>query len=318
MTAQMPVAQIVSKSAPALLLVNPEAGGGRTTAYLPRVERYFASQSFPVEVVCTGSAQELETRAKAAIAGGQRLLIAMGGDGTFQGLANAAAGTDALLGILPAGGGNDFAAAAGLPKDPLAAAQALLYRPPRWMDLLRARTADGKVRLYAGGGGLGLDAEAARYASGAFRRFPGALRYFAAALAALRTYAPVQVTAEFPEGEQAPLRAEVLLAAVLNTPHYGAGLRLAPAAQADDGKLDVVMVGSLHLLELMDLLPQLAQSGDVRIPQVTRVRARRVRLSADRPALFHGDGEILGPVPVEIEVAPRVVQILGAAANGKS
>ena len=181
----MPAAQIVSKSAPALLLVNPEAGGGRTTAYLPRVERYFAAQSFPVEVVCTGSAQELETRAKTAIAGGRRLLIAMGGDGTFQGLANAAAGTDALLGILPAGGGNDFATAAGLPKDPLAAAQALLYRPPCWMDLLRARTADGKVRLYAGGGGLGLDAEAARYASGAFRRFPGALRYIAAALAAL-------------------------------------------------------------------------------------------------------------------------------------
>ena len=105
---------------------------------------------------------------------------------------------------------------------------------------------------------------------------------------------------------------------MLNTPHYGAGLRLAPAAQPDDGKLDVVMVGSLHLLELMDLLPQLAQSGDLRIPQVTRVRARRVRLSADRPALFHGDGEILGPVPVEIEVASRAVQILGAAANGKS
>ncbi|MBZ5700663.1 MAG: diacylglycerol kinase family lipid kinase [Acidobacteriia bacterium] len=314
----MPAAQLVSKRAPALLLVNPEAGGGRTLAYLPRVERYFASQLFPVEVVCTGSAQELEARAKAAIAGGRRLLIAMGGDGTFQGLANAAAGTDTLLGIVPAGGGNDFAAAAGLPKDPLAAAQALLYQPPRWMDLLRARTADGQVRLYAGGGGIGLDAEAARYASGAFRRLPGALRYVAAALAALRTYAPVEVTAEFPEGEHAPLRAEVLLAAVLNTPHYGAGLRLAPAAQPDDGRLDVVLVGSLRLLELMDLLPQLAQSGDVRIPQITRVHARRVRLSAARQALFHGDGEILGCAPVEIQVAPRAVRILGAAANGKS
>lgn len=308
MPARMHFPALVSKHSPALLFFNPEAG--RAPSFLPRIERYFASQAFPVAVVRTGSAQELQASARAATGNGPRLLLAMGGDGTFQALANGVAGTDAIVGIIPAGGGNDFAAAAGVPKDPIAAAQALLHGQPRPMDLLRARTADGKVRLYAGGGGIGLDAEAAPYASGIFRHLPGTLRYVASALSALRHFRPIEVTVEFPGGEHSPTTAQALLAGVLNTPHYGAGLRLAPEAQPDDGWLNPVLVGRLGLCELLDLLTRLVRSGDVRSPQITRMRARRVRLSVNRAALFHGDGEILGPAPVEIEVAWHAVQLI--------
>ena len=67
----------------------------------------------------------------------------------------------------------DFAAALGLPDDPLKATEAILRGNPRFVDLVRVRTAEGRARLYAGGGGIGLDAEAARYASGVYRRLPG-------------------------------------------------------------------------------------------------------------------------------------------------
>lgn len=303
---------MVSRRSPALLLVNPEAGGGRALRFLPRIERYFASQDFPYEVEKSNSVEKMEAHARAAAANGTRLLISAGGDGTFQAVANAVEGSKSVLGILPVGGGNDFAVSAGVPGDPLAAAGALLRRGIRTMDLLRARTADGRVRLYAGGGGIGLDAEAARYAGGRYRRLPGTLRYVASALAALRKFAPLEITAEFPGGEHATTKLSVLLAGVLNTPRYGAGLRLAPEAQPDDGWLDPVLVGRMGLGELLDLLAKLARSGDVRSAQITRMRARSVRLSANRPAMFHGDGEILGPAPVEIEVAAGAVQLAGA------
>src|SRR5438477_10095054 len=118
----------------------------------------------------TNCAEELEASAQDAISDGQRTLFAMGGDGTFQALANAAFGADVVLGVLPVGGGNDFAAALGLPSDPLRAAQAIVRGHPRFVDLARVRTAEGRTRLYAGGGGIGLDAQAARSASGAYRR----------------------------------------------------------------------------------------------------------------------------------------------------
>ena len=74
----------------------------------------------------TNCAAELEASAQDAISDGQRTLFAMGGDGTFQALANAAFGADVVLGVLPVGGGNDFAAALGLPHDPVKATMAVL------------------------------------------------------------------------------------------------------------------------------------------------------------------------------------------------
>src|SRR5258708_34310350 len=110
----------------------------------------------------TKSAEELESSTKNAISQGRRALFAMGGDGTFQALANAAFGADLLLGVLPLGGGNDFAAALGLPDEPLIAADAILRGEPRLIALLGVRTAEGRIRLYAGGAGLRIDSQAAR------------------------------------------------------------------------------------------------------------------------------------------------------------
>src|SRR5260370_23041445 len=98
----------------------------------------------------TTSAVELESSAQNAIAQGKNALFAMGGDGTFQALANAAFGADVLLGVLPVGGGNDFAAALGLPGDPLIAADAMLRGKPRVVHLLRVRTPAGLTRLSVG------------------------------------------------------------------------------------------------------------------------------------------------------------------------
>ncbi len=299
----------VSRETPALVFVNPSAGGGRARAYLPRIRNLFSERQFHAEFIFTPSTEELESRIRSAIAAGRRVLLAMGGDGTLQGLVNAACGSDALLGILPTGGGNDFAAALGFPEHPLAAAEAILAGRPRAVDLLRVRTADDRERLYVGGGGLGLDAEAARHAI-AYRRVPGRLRYVAAALRALSEFMPLSVRAEFPGGESPPMEARVLLAAVLNTPSYGAGIRLAAEAQIDDGLLTLVFVKDLTVLQVLARVPRLVTRGDLPESHLKRITARRVRLTASRPCLFHGDGEILGPAPVEIEVVPRAIRVL--------
>src|SRR5207248_2127530 len=170
------------------------------------------------QIVMTNSAAELESSAKNAISQGRRVLFAMGGDGTFQALANAAFGADALLGILPIGGGNDFAAALALPDDPVKAA-------------------------------------------------------------------------------------------VLNSPTYEAGLRLGTGATLDDASLHVGLIDDIGTLGVLRLLPRLMGSGELRTSRVIRWRAQHVRLTTDRPCMFHGDGEILGPTPVEIEVVPKAVRV---------
>jgi diacylglycerol kinase (ATP) len=258
----------------------------------------------------TESCEEMESRVRAAISTGHRVFLAMGGDGTLQALVNAAQNSDALLGILPAGGGNDFAAALGLPKDLVTAAEIILSGQPRSVDLLRARTADGRERLYVGGGGVGLDAESARYSSGRYKRIPGRARYLAAALHALSKFKPLHVRAEFPGSTLPAVESQVLLAGALNTASYGAGLRLAPDAQIDDGLFTTLFVRNLKAAEVLAAIPGLLTRGELPDSYVTRVSATRVRLSCDRDCHFHGDGEILGPAPVEIDMLPSAVQML--------
>jgi len=293
----------------AIVFVNRHAGSGGLRRHLVRVRALFSARSFPAEFILTESREEMAERVLAAISAGHRVLLAMGGDGTLQSLVNAAQGGDVLLGILPAGGGNDFAAALGLPKNPAAAAESILSGQPRDVDLLRA-TADGRERLYVGGGGVGLDADSARYSAGVYVRWPGRLRYIAAGLHALREFKPLQVRAEFPVSGLPTVESQVLLAAVLNTPSYGAGLRLAPQARIDDGLFTALFVKNLRAGEVLAAVPRLITRGDLPDSYVTRVSAKRVRLSCDRECLFHGDGEILGPAPVQIEVVPKAARML--------
>jgi diacylglycerol kinase (ATP) len=307
----LPVAEFctASRESPAAVFVNPCAGGGRVRKYLAPIKRIFAERSFPADFIFTESTEALESHARSAIQAGRRVLLAMGGDGTLQALVNAAHGREVMLGIVPTGGGNDFAAALRLPKNPITAAVAILSGRPRWVDVLCARTADGSRRLYVGGGGVGLDADAAGY-SAVYAQLPGRLRYIAAALRALREFKSLRIRAEFPGSELPPVEAPALLVGVLNTPSYGAGLRLAPDARIDDGLLTTLFVRNLTAPQVLAALTSLLARCDLPDSYVTRISVARVRLTPDRECLFHGDGEILGPAPVEIEVLPQALQML--------
>lgn len=260
------------------------------------------------------SREDLAKQAKEAAKNGCKRIFVLGGDGTFQVLINALVQfPEIILGILPAGGGNDLAAALGLPLDPVRAAEMLLAGEPVFLDAARARTSDGLERLYIGGGGVGLDADAALYAGGVYRNLRGRLRYLLSALRALIGFHPIKlrVRAEGSELENRDVTA--LLLGILNTPSYGAGLRLAPDARIDDGKLDLVLLEDLSFLEILALLPVLASRGELQTKRVQRTRVERVRIETEQPCRFHGDGEILGSTPIEVEVVRGAIRVLRPA-----
>jgi diacylglycerol kinase (ATP) len=298
-----------------VVFVNTVAGAGRAKRNLRRVRGAFERMEMTAEFVAAASASEMETRVRAAIAQGARLLFAMGGDGTVQALVNAVGverndENGVVIGILPSGGGNDFASALGLPKDPAKAVAALGGASIGSVDVLRVRTGDGVTRMFVGGGGIGLDVEAARHASGSYRRWPGRSRYLASALRAWREFEPLGVRVEFPDDDIAAIEGRVMLAAVLNTPSYGAGLRVAPEARIDDGLLDVSILKCLSAAQVGRALPRLATTGELPDGYFTRRKAHAVVLQADRLSLFHADGEIIGSAPVRIDLLPRAVRFL--------
>lgn len=311
-------------SSRALIIVNPIAGGGRARRVQPAIADYLREQRRPAEFAVSTSTADLRRIAAEAIAGGYRYVAALGGDGAFHHLAEAAIGSSAILGFLPAGNGNDIAAGLGLPRDPIEAARILVYGKPRAVDVVRfrnlesecvqpsdARAQPSQEAIFVGAGGAGLDAEAAQLANTRFKRWPGVMRYIAGALWAWREFRAVEFDASI---DGAPWRGRAIFAAVANGPCYGSGVRIAPAAQMDDGWLDITIVREMPLMRLLEALPIVLRSGDIRWPEIERFRCRRFALRAGTPVSVHGDGELLGALPAEFEIIPGAIRVLSSAA----
>lgn len=307
-------------SSRALIIVNPIAGGGRARRIQPAIADYLREQNWACDFVFSTSTEDLRRRAGEGIAAGYRCVVALGGDGAFHHLVEAAIGSETLLGFLPAGNGNDIAAGLDLPRDPIEAAHVLIRGRPRAIDVVRVRSLEvsaaqvGSTQpdayreaVFVGAGGAGLDAEAAQLANTRFKHWPGVTRYIAGALWAWRDFRAVEFEALI---DEVPWRGRAVFAAVANGPCYGSGVRIAPMAQMDDGWLDITIVREMPLRRLLDAIPIVLRSGDIRWPEIERFRCRRFSLRASSPALVHGDGELIGALPAEFEIIPQAIRVM--------
>lgn len=289
------------------IVVNPAAGGGSAARAQSAVAEYLCARGCRAQICESKGAEDIREQAARAAAAGYQHIVALGGDGTFHHLAEAIRGTNAIAGLLPAGNGNDAARALGIPRDPIRAADAFLRAQRRTIDLIRARFAGGRVEHCVCTAGAGLDAEAAHLANTRFRNWPGVTRYLMGAAAAFSKRAAFDLHADL-DGKawQGP----ALFAVAANAPEYGGGIRIARDAKLDDGWLDVAIVRDLSWTRFLEAIPTLLTSGDLRMQELERFRARRIRIEAPSGVKVHGDGEILGETPVEFEIVPAALHVM--------
>jgi len=293
-----------------LIIVNPTSGGGRALAAEPLVASYLAAQSKSVQFVHSRSSEDIRQKAAEAAAKGYRYVVALGGDGAFHHVVEGIRGTVAVAGFFPAGNGNDLARDLGIPADAVSAAAAFCHSIPRAVDLVRVQFCDGHLAHFLGTGGMGLDAEAAHLANTRFKSWPGVTRYLAGALWTFFREPAFEVEAEL---DGAFWKGGAIFAAVANSSSYGSGVRIAPEAKMDDGWLDVALVEDIAWTRLVEAIPIVLTTGDLRFDEMKRARCRRVVLRADREVKVHGDGELLGKSPAEFEILQGAIRVMAPA-----
>src|SRR5260370_7318223 len=92
----------------------------------------------------------------------------------------------------------------------------------------------------------------------------GRRRYLLSAIRALGKFRGIEVRVSLEGAEQTSLQGTALVLGILNTPSYGGGLRLAPEARLEDGRLDLVLLENLGALEITKILPRLAVARPIR------------------------------------------------------
>ena len=278
----------------AVLIVNPNAGR------LPDATRNEAVDAlrsrFRIEGYTTTARDSGIAVASEAAAAGAELVIAFGGDGHINEVANGLAGTSTALGIIPGGTMNVFARVLGIPLDPLMAVGHLeeaLKRPVIEPPLGRMND-----RYFTFSAGCGFDAEAAgrveRYVP-AKRRFGELFFYWSAFRVLTGSYRHrkpmMKLSGDFGE-------VSVAMAVVCNAGPYAylanRPVNLTPKVELFKG-IDVFALRSMRIESLPAYMWRVAVTGNlVHHPDVFYASdLERFELSSDKPFHCHVDGEPL-------------------------
>jgi YegS/Rv2252/BmrU family lipid kinase len=285
---------------PLALFVNPSSAGGRALKALRRVEQVLDVRRAEFRVQRTRSLEHGVEQALRAVEAGE-LPVVMSGDGMLGAIGGAMAGSETPLGLIPCGRGNDLARVLEIPTDPIAAVDVVLHGHSRRIDV-------GEVngRRFLGIASIGFDSEATRVANEThFLR--GSLVYAYAALRTLIGWKPARFTLRIGDETE---RVSGYSVSVANSRAYGGGMFIAPDAELDDGRFDVICVGEVGKLRFVGNLPRVFKGTHVDKDEVRVFRASRLELTASRPFPVYADGEHLGELPATLRVLPRALSVL--------
>jgi len=317
------------------LVVNPAAGRGRSLRVLAEATAALDAAGAAYHVAESASLEHARDLAARAAEQGQ-VVVAVGGDGLAGALAGAAAaaGPGARYGIIPAGNGNDLARALGLPPGGAAAARVLTAGRERAMDLIAVAVPGQPEVIVAGSVYLGIPAVAGEIANRS-RWLRGPVVYPAAALRAVAGWAPAAFRVEIrgdlaaDRAADAPDHAAVYdfagyAVVVANTPYFGAGMKVAPAAETDDGLLDVVIMRHGPRLAFLRALAKVKSGSHLGLPQISVDRGSEVTVMLGRDLPAAADGEPLpgaaplrSGTPLRVRALPGALRALVPAVGGR-
>jgi YegS/Rv2252/BmrU family lipid kinase len=319
-----------------LVIINNVAAKARRA--WPGIERALKESGVSFDMHVTTRAGDATETTRAALRAGYEVIAVVGGDGT---LSEAAAGFfaldernaiedvpaqvkgEAVLALLPAGTGDDFARGLKGRRESLKEWTAALISYCRLRDESRTRTVDviygsasvgAKSFVCINVVTVGLGAQVAGRVAAQSRlmqRLPGEARFVAAACGALAAWRERRVRVSIDENEAIECQSNLL--AVANGIYAGGGMMFAPAARVDDGQLDVLISRDLTRATILRELPRIRRGAHLLNPKVRTVQATCVSIEtfgAEDALAIEADGNVRGSTPAKFRIMPRALRII--------
>src|SRR5262245_22818129 len=284
------------------LIFNPAAGRGRARRHVRQAEEHLRSLGAQVDTAPSTSPDDLTRLAAEGSRGGYDRVVICGGDGTLH---RAVREYDfrTPLAVLPLGSGDDFAKVCGIPPKLEAACDVAVRGAIREVDVAQANG----IR-YLGVAGLGFDSEVAHFANENAKFLRGSLVYLYAILRVLPRFRPHRVRINDARSE------EIMFATVGNSRQYGGGIRITPAAEIDDGELDICIVHRTSRFQLLKTLPLAYTGAHVKRSYVEVGRGREFHFESERSLDVYADGERVTSTPVTFGLAAGKLKFVVPAA----
>lgn len=297
-----------------VVIANPHAGRGRVRERLPAIERALRERDLEYRLVETTGPAHATAAAREALEGGERFLVAVGGDGTVHEIVNGmirddrAVAEGAILGLIAAGSGSDFVKTFGLPEDDVArACEHLTGANTYTIDVGKITYRDGGadvVRYFPNIAEAGLGGACVARAERLPRRLGGA-RYFVAFWLTLGRFRTATVSVRAGERTFDGRATNVVVA---NCQYYGGGMRISPRSWPGDGLLDVLVMHGPKS-DAFTTLPKVYRGEHLPHPNMAELKARSITVETSEPYRIEADGEVLGTTPATFEIVRHAIAI---------
>jgi YegS/Rv2252/BmrU family lipid kinase len=299
----------------AKVIVNPVAGANNSTfRQWPHIQSLLRENGLSFDFQYTEGVGHASELARLAASDGYRFLVAVGGDGTINevanGLLNSPDADATTLGVVSTGTGNDFIRSMGIPRDYIKACKCVMGNHRSLIDVgLVEFKQNGKTarRYFINGAGVGFDAEVTETSHRMPRLVNNTVPFVLSLLKTLPTYRNKDVQMSI-DGRQEKRR--VLSVIVSNGAYFGGGMRIAPQAELNDRHLDVLTIGDVGKAELLQVFPRVYKGTHITHPKVRMEKADKITIECDQRILLQADGELLGEGPVTFQVVPAALNVV--------
>lgn len=286
------------------LIFNPSSGAARQSpSLLLNLIAELQNDNFIPEVYLVQNGGNLEAAIKEGLDWGHRLFVVCGGDGTIESAAAVLSGTDAVLGIIPAGTYNNVALSLGIPEDIHAAAALLRNGQVFNVDMGIASCGEFQSPF--------LEICSVGLLSAIFPALDdiqhGDLTRIGDFLATLVNSAPAKISLILDDQKEINFQGHVVLAA--NMPYVGPHYQIGVLGSFIDGLLDVLVYANLNKLEILDNAVQtvVGGSGD---PRIQGYQVRRMSIDSSPPMPVLVDGRSLGTGKVQIHLREQALRVI--------
>jgi len=312
-----------------VVIVNPNSQGGvlgKKWSELADIIR----RELPFEDVRTGGPGDATRLCAQALRGGAEIVVAVGGDGTINEVANgffadgAPIAPGAALAVLPQGTGGDFVRTARISKDFREAVKTLAKGVRRRIDVGRCDHAlapdrQGKTpagtgtRMFVNIASFGLSGVTDRFINKSKKRLGSTLSFYAATARSMLAYDNQRVRLTFDGKTAEAVDMTISTVAVANGRYFGGGMHIAPDAELDDGLFDVVALGDLGLKDFVLNSRRIYAGTHLTLDKVSCRRAAVLHAapaSSDQTVELDVDGETPGLLPATFRIVPRALDLI--------
>lgn len=284
------------------IIANPNAGKGRAFRHANKAMSLLERCGSGGTLAKTRDVGDVARILRECLGRGEKRFAVCGGDGTIHQVVNAIANTDAVLGIIPCGGGNDLARALGIPVHLESAVGILARGEPTRIDLGRIGE-----RFFGTIASVGFDAAVAERVNEGKGKFSGSFRYVVSALRTLKSFEATDVEIK---GDKETYKGKIFLGAIGNAPYYGGGMRMVPGATVNDGHLALCVIKEISKLTVLRSLLRVYQGSHIEMPFVYTAHSKALEIDTPEPEWIYADGEPICKTPARVEVSEGALRVM--------